>query len=382
MAEITEAVAAPPPSSPPEVPQHSAATDRLSVHLANARRMQRLRRGGKGEMASSAAGSSARPAAPQPPAAAKEAAAAAAAAAKVAPGGLWHATEKRTLEIEIQSLREAYARKLAETEMMCDRLINDKEKDREAWFKSKKVEVAKIRAGVVVMQALFERRRRKFFEQMEQEKEEFAQMEAKLNEDLEQMRSRTIQVAEESELKLLDQQKLYEEKLSSLRADLAESQERALRAEKDLYKSESESKRLAEVDTILRAEIDDLQARLQESEKKEELQLKQEQIDRLEVELRRTKKQMQDRKNAEADALRKELMEYVKFIVRILPEEWRERLQPQLIQRLQTQTPPGDQPAQFLGVSAVVGEQKVDSPRMLPFLSDSRGHFQQRGFKA
>ncbi|CAE6930722.1 unnamed protein product [Symbiodinium sp. CCMP2592] len=45
-------------------------------------------------------------------------------------------------------------------------------------------------------------------------------------------------------------------------------------------------------------------------------------------------KRMADRKHAEAEALRKELMEYVKFIVKILPDEWRARVKPEILQRL------------------------------------------------
>merc|ERR1712217_327639 len=54
----------------------------------------------------------------------------------------------------------------------------------------------------------------------------------------------------------------------------------------------------------------------------EELARRKAEIDSLTEELKRTKRLMQEKANAEAEALRKELMEYVKFIVHILPDGW------------------------------------------------------------
>merc|ERR1711959_112592 len=73
--------------------------------------------------------------------------------------------------------------------------------------------------------------------------------------------------------------------------------------------------------------IEQLRQRLLEPqvERADELLKRNAQIEALEAELKRTKKLMHERAHAEADALRRELMEYVKFIVHILPDEWQSK---------------------------------------------------------
>lgn len=71
--------------------------------------------------------------------------------------------------------------------------------------------------------------------------------------------------------------------------------------------------------------MEQLRQRLLEVERADELLKRNSQIEALEAELKRTKKLMHERAHAEADALRRELMEYVKFIVHILPEEWQSK---------------------------------------------------------
>eukprot|EP00435_Cladocopium_sp_Y103_P039094 s1800_g10.t1 len=85
---------------------------------------------------------------------------------------------KKQLILELQSLREAYARKIAETELKYEKKLSEVEdrdfinrKDEaQKWLQQKKGEVTQIRAGMVVMQALFEQRKRKFIAQMEEDK--------------------------------------------------------------------------------------------------------------------------------------------------------------------------------------------------------------------
>jgi len=254
---------------------------------------------------------------------------------------LWVAAEKQHLELEMYSLREAYARKIADVELNCERLLVDRDTDKEAWFKKKKVEVAKIRAGVVVMQALFERRKKRFMAQMEEEKEQFEKSMAEMKAEVAQTKATSIETSKEYEARLVTMEQTHEAQLAKLLEELKTSTDLSGRAEQDLARSQQDVKRLHEVDAVVRSEIDDLQTRLQEAEKAEELQLRAEQVEALELELRRLKKTTLDRKHAEADALRRELMEYVKFIVKILPEEWRVRLQPELLQRVSEQSEQG-----------------------------------------
>lgn len=269
------------------------------------------------------------------------------------------------MELEMQSLREAFARKIAETELACERMLQERSTDQESWFKNKKVEVAKIRAGVVVMQALFERRKKKFTEKLENDKASFEAEKTTILKDLEASKAAHADIVEELELQLKQQKQMYLDKIAQLQEDQRETEARAMRAEQDLVKSDSERKRLLEIEDSLRSEVHDLKQRLYESEKREELQLLRAEVERLENELRRTKKKMEDRKNAEADALRKELMDYVKFIVRILPEDWRAQLQPQLMQRLSEQSARGS-------VLIDRAQAHSESPGILPALHQRR----------
>eukprot|EP00440_Ansanella_granifera_P071657 gb/GFBE01077765.1/.p1 GENE.gb/GFBE01077765.1/~~gb/GFBE01077765.1/.p1 ORF type:complete len:368 (+),score=88.24 gb/GFBE01077765.1/:1-1104(+) len=249
-------------------------------------------------------------------------------------GGLWAATEKRHLEQEMQSLREAYARKIADTELNCERQLHEAEADREAWFKKKKVEVAKIRSGVVVMQALFERRKRRFMAQMAKEKEEFEERKVLMDAQLLAAQTHTVEVTNQYEAKIAEMNKAHEKGNSEARVVQKDTEERAFRAERSLMKAEADIKRMQEQERALRFEIEDLQVRLRDAERSEDLMRAREEAAALDRELKRTRREMQDRKHTEAEALRKELMEYVKFIVKILPDEWRSRLHPQLMQRL------------------------------------------------
>jgi len=72
--------------------------------------------------------------------------------------------------------------------------------------------------------------------------------------------------------------------------------------------------------------LEQLRGRLLHVERADELLKRNSQIEALEAELKRTKKMITDRSQGEADALRRELMEYVKFIVHILPEEWQNKV--------------------------------------------------------
>jgi len=247
---------------------------------------------------------------------------------------LWTTMEKKHLELELQSLREAYARKISDTELQCEKQIEAAEADRNEWFKKKKVEIAKIRAGVIVMQALFERRKRKFIRQMEEEREQTAKQRKEMAEKMAAIEKKLADTTEEYESRIAEMQVSHEKKVADLDKLQRTTEEQALKFERQVRIAEGEITRLQETEKSLRFEIEDMKVRLQVAERAEELQRSREKAEFLEDELRRLRKRMADRKHAEAEALRKELMEYVKFIVKILPDEWRARVKPEILQRL------------------------------------------------
>lgn len=247
---------------------------------------------------------------------------------------LWTTMEKKHLELELQSLREAYARKISDTELQCEKQIEAAEADRNEWFKKKKVEIAKIRAGVIVMQALFERRKRKFIRQMEEEREQTAKQRKEMTEKMAAIEKKLADTTEEYESRIAEMQVSHEKKVADLDKLQRTTEEQALKFERQVRIAEGEITRLQETEKSLRFEIEDMKVRLQVAERAEELQRSREKAEFLEDELRRLRKRMADRKHAEAEALRKELMEYVKFIVKILPDEWRARVKPEILQRL------------------------------------------------
>jgi len=292
-------------------------------------------------------------------------------AAHSGPGSLWATMEKKHMELELQSLREAYARKIADTELQCEKKMEAAEADRNEWFKKKKVEIAKIRAGVIVMQALFERRKRKFISQMEQEREQTAKQRKEMDEKMAAMEQQLAETTADYEHRLAEMEASHAKKLVDLDKMQRETEERALRADRALHIAEGEITRLTDVEKELRFEIEDMKVRLQVAERAEELQRVREKTEFLEEELRRLRKRMADRKHAEAEALRKELMAYVEFIVKILPGEWRTRVKPEILQRLAAKHA-GDHGELLVGPSSPAGVSEI--PELPPLEADRAVH--------
>eukprot|EP00913_Durusdinium_trenchii_P019631 g18455.t1 len=208
---------------------------------------------------------------------------------KQSPGlPVWTPVEKKQLELKLQSLHEVYAKKVAETELQYDKKLEEAEAEAQRWFKEKKAEITTLKAGVTIMQAFFEHRKRKFLQQLAEDRAE--------NERL------RVEMAERG--------------LSNNTPT-----ERAFRAERAVKLGDAEISRLQDVEKSLRFEIEDLRVRLQESERAEELHRAKEKAEFLEEELRKTRERMRTQRHLEAEELRRELMDYVKFIVKILPEE-------------------------------------------------------------
>lgn len=228
----------------------------------------------------------------------------------------------KRLEDELQSLREAYSRKIASTELRCEQLLRDKDDTASEWYKEKKYDIAKLTAGVTVMQALFEKKRRRIQGQMQEDKTEFERQKALFEADVERLRSEHTQALTKCADVLKEKCDHHEAKHARLNEVNSDLQRSAERLEDQLSQSRTQAKRSDEDCEKQRREIEELRRRLVESERTEELARRKVEIESLTEELKRTKRLMQEKANAEAEALRKELMEYVKFIVHILPDGW------------------------------------------------------------
>lgn len=242
-------------------------------------------------------------------------------AARVPAAAEWTGAEVRRLELELQSLREVYARKLADTELRCERQLQAKDDERESWFRERKADIAKIRAGVVVMQAIFQRKRHRFVKQMTEERESFESMKESFSAELERLQAAADTVRENCKRDMAAQAQAYEEQIDSQKRKTQDAADLVRRLQEELERLRQQNRRLVEEGEIKRAEAEELRAKLTESERREEEARRSTQVEALEAELRRTKKLIQEQRHSEAEALRKELMEYVKFIVHILPED-------------------------------------------------------------
>ncbi|CAK9098430.1 unnamed protein product [Durusdinium trenchii] len=263
-----------------------------------------------------------------------------------------------------------YAKKVAETELQYDKKLEEAEAEAQRWFKEKKAaEITTLKAGVTIMQAFFEHRKRKFLQQLAEDRATWPSCESDNAKHAENERLRVemaergiaaaeAQMVETTEVstkkgllgiachavsvqvfnmfffnvlqRVAELEAAQAKELKDLDALQRETEERAFRAERAVKLGDAEISRLQDVEKSLRFEIEDLRVRLQESERAEELHRAKEKAEFLEEELRKTRERMRTQRHLEAEELRRELMDYVKFIVKILPEEWQERLGPEI----------------------------------------------------
>ncbi|CAK9005075.1 Kinase D-interacting substrate of 220 kDa [Durusdinium trenchii] len=250
---------------------------------------------------------------------------------KQSPGlPVWTPVEKKQLELKLQSLHEVYAKKVAETELQYDKKLEEAEAEAQRWFKEKKAEITTLKAGVTIMQAFFEHRKRKFLQQLAEDRAENERLRVEMAERIAAAEAQMVETTEACERRVAELEAAQAKELKDLDALQRETEERAFRAERAVKLGDAEISRLQDVEKSLRFEIEDLRVRLQESERAEELHRAKEKAEFLEEELRKTRERMRTQRHLEAEELRRELMDYVKFIVKILPEEWQERLGPEI----------------------------------------------------
>eukprot|EP00971_Amphidinium_carterae_P061242 1212605-Amphidinium_carterae.1 len=96
----------------------------------------------------------------------------------------------RQLEDELQSLRDMYAQKIARTELKCEGLLCEKDKQLSMWQAEAKQETERMKATVTIMAALFDKRHRTAREKMAQREATFQKEKQSLEEELAQVNER------------------------------------------------------------------------------------------------------------------------------------------------------------------------------------------------
>mmetsp|Transcript_74622 Transcript_74622/g.201352 ORF Transcript_74622/g.201352 Transcript_74622/m.201352 type:complete len:480 (+) Transcript_74622:18-1457(+) len=230
----------------------------------------------------------------------------------------------RRLEQENSDLREAYARKIANTELQCDARMREKDEEMKQWYREQRTNIEKMRAGVIIMHAIFCRLFKKSTDEKSSDKEQFEVRRLGFEEETARTKDEHARALEEKRQQLHDQAAGYERQISDLNAQKAGLEEKVQGMEDLLSQEKLLNASLQEASNVVRAECDELKRKLAENQKVEELARKQAHIDQLEAELRRTKELLERKAKGEAESLRRELMEYVKFIVRILPDDLRQ----------------------------------------------------------
>mmetsp|Transcript_63497 Transcript_63497/g.136521 ORF Transcript_63497/g.136521 Transcript_63497/m.136521 type:complete len:377 (+) Transcript_63497:83-1213(+) len=230
----------------------------------------------------------------------------------------------RRLEEEIRSLQDMYSRKIANTELKCEELLSVKEEERNVWYKEQKRYNAQLRSTVAIMHSIWQVRFRKRAQQTELEKEDFQKQ------TTEQFQAQVARLCEEhtaaleqSAAELAERSREYEAMISELSDEKAQAEAAGQELRGLLSQAQAQAQRSGEELAAQRAEIAELKRRLTKAERSEELERATAHIEEIEGELRRTKRIVQEQKHAEADSLRKELQEYVKFIQNLLPDDLR-----------------------------------------------------------
>jgi len=229
------------------------------------------------------------------------------------------------LKKEVQSLRDVYSRQMSCIEMRCERMLQEKDDERNAWWKEKKGEIRRMQACSVIMQSLFNKRKRVIESREKKQREAHARKEAEFKAHLEALEKEAKAAQEAAEAELAEKTAAFERKVDDLLQDRAALQRRNSELENDVAKWRGEAERAQLHCVSMQQRVEALKEEVLKAEKAEEIARKDAQIDALEMDLKFARKQLRDAKHQEAESIRKELMECVKFIGQILPEEWRTR---------------------------------------------------------
>mmetsp|Transcript_7304 Transcript_7304/g.15978 ORF Transcript_7304/g.15978 Transcript_7304/m.15978 type:complete len:369 (+) Transcript_7304:34-1140(+) len=227
------------------------------------------------------------------------------------------------LQNEIDSLREAYAKKIANTELRCEQLLREKDTECSNWYKEKRAEILQMRSGCTIMYNIFALKRRKFLEDLTAERHDFKRHMEGFRQEVERLELEKQESVARTELELSERSAAFEAQQASLEAECRQLQAKLQELEEQLSQEQQRSQQLCEDAGEKQNQVEDLQLRLEEALQNEERLRCSSKVEALEAELKRTKRVMNAKRLTEARAFRGELMDYVRYIVNLLPEEQR-----------------------------------------------------------
>lgn len=233
-------------------------------------------------------------------------------------------TQNRHLCEQLNSLREMYAKRTAHTELECDRLLREKDHECAEWYKKRRLKLQDMKAAAVVMYHFCGLNRKRQLDGMTSEHSKYQSRENGLQRQVEQLKAQREAEANQYKEQLESKHRKHSEELASVRWEAADCESRATRISEQLEEARDEIEKMKEQAHLRSEELDEVKARLSEVEKNAHIDRRDEQIQNLEVELQTTRRSLKERWKREAESLREELMDYVRFIVHILPDNWTE----------------------------------------------------------
>lgn len=299
----------------------------------------------------------------------------------------------RRLEEELQDLREAYAKKIAYVELKCEKTLREKDEEKDGWYKEKRQDIAQMSAAVTIMKALFDKTSARLWAKMRADKQELEGQQEAFRKEAEYTKKQ-LQEALEAGPVLVRETKAkcdkFEQELSQLGREKSQCEEANKRLEEQVTHARNSNAKLTEASEALRRETEQLRRKLLENESKQELARRDAQIESLEQELERTRKETQESTNAQIEGLQKELMDYVAWIVRTMPADGLsiDGMPKEVKDRVNLQSAgafcaaPGDSPERCLPAVQAPQWPAPQSPRSLPPVSSgkrsSRGQWRPR----
>lgn len=226
------------------------------------------------------------------------------------------------LRDELQSLRDMYAKHTAYTELKCEKQLREKDQECVEWYKERQLDIQDMRAGVVVMHTLYQKKQQRLQAAMYSDKTQQAIKDGDLHGQVERLFQQREQDAARYQEELAAKTTAFEAEMATMRAQKAEVEDKAASLADQVAEARREIDRQKEQNRVKSQQLQEAKDKLVEAEKRADIDNRDGQIQSLEAELKATKKTMKEGWKKDVESLRRELMDYVRFIVHILPDNW------------------------------------------------------------
>eukprot|EP00929_Paragymnodinium_shiwhaense_P001728 TRINITY_DN101962_c0_g1_i1.p1 TRINITY_DN101962_c0_g1~~TRINITY_DN101962_c0_g1_i1.p1 ORF type:complete len:406 (+),score=78.70 TRINITY_DN101962_c0_g1_i1:119-1336(+) len=229
------------------------------------------------------------------------------------------------LEQEMHDVRQAYAKKLAATELECEAKLREGEDEKEKWYKRQKNDLAECRAACVIMKAMFDSQKLKMNESRRDAEEKFELDRAVHMQEMKRVEEKCKATVDALVADHAKKTKQFEDHIDKAEKEKVQLQNRNALLQDELAQEKDVSRKLRDECEKQKIQVQELNQQVVALKNEDTLASKTARIEELEAELKKTRRVMQKQFEDEANALKRELMDYVKFIVRILPDGWQEQ---------------------------------------------------------